>query len=288
MERMCFAVNVPNFGAFGDPVAFADLARRAERAGWDALFVWDHVTWVKSKPRQIADPWILLTAAALATSRIRLGTMITPVPRRRVGKLARELTTLDRLTGGRMVLGAGLGAPARDEYGSFGDTTDLRRLATRLDEGLFVLNKLWSGEPVQFHGQELVVDDVRFLPVPVQRPRVPIWVAGEWPAKAPMRRAARWDGAVPLLYADGPGSMPRPSAALVREVSEFLAECREKESRTGEPFDLSVWGQSTRESAAGTIGPLAEAGATWWHECVWPDQSDDIDMIVRRVESGVS
>jgi alkanesulfonate monooxygenase SsuD/methylene tetrahydromethanopterin reductase-like flavin-dependent oxidoreductase (luciferase family) len=112
---MRFAVNVPNFGAFGDPRAVADLARRAEEAGWDALFVWDHVTWVKARNREIADPWVLLTAAALATS------------------------------AGRMILGVGLGAPVADEYGSFGDTTDVRKLATRLDEGLFVLNKLWSG-----------------------------------------------------------------------------------------------------------------------------------------------
>jgi alkanesulfonate monooxygenase SsuD/methylene tetrahydromethanopterin reductase-like flavin-dependent oxidoreductase (luciferase family) len=284
MGHMRFAVNIPNFGAFGDPRAVADLARRAEEAGWDALFVWDHVTWVKNRHRQISDPWVLLTAAALATSRIRLGTMITPVPRRRVSTLARQVTTLDRLTGGRMILGAGLGAPVADEYGSFGDTTDVRKLATRLDEGLFVLNTLWSGEPVTFHGQELVVDDVTFVPVPVQRPRVPIWVAGEWPAKPPMRRAARWDGAVPLLYADGPGQPPRADAATVREVSEFLAECRDKEGRAAEPFDLAVCGTSEPEAAADIIGPLAEAGATWWQECVWHDQSDDADRIIRRVE----
>ncbi len=108
---MRFAVDVPNFGDFADPRLFADLARRTEEAGWDGLFVWDHVTHSKEARRQIADPWVLLTAAALATQRIRLGPMITPVPRRRVSKLAREVTTLDRLTGGRMILGVGLGAP---------------------------------------------------------------------------------------------------------------------------------------------------------------------------------
>src|SRR5438105_14309350 len=132
---MRFAINIPNFGDFADPRLVADLARRAEEAGWDGLFVWDHVTHHKELRREIADPWILLTAAALATSRIRLGTAITPVARRRPAKLARELTTLDRLTGGRMVLGAALGAPVDDEYGSFGDTTDPRVLAERLDEG---------------------------------------------------------------------------------------------------------------------------------------------------------
>jgi alkanesulfonate monooxygenase SsuD/methylene tetrahydromethanopterin reductase-like flavin-dependent oxidoreductase (luciferase family) len=286
MDPVRFAVNVPNFGAFADPRIVADLARRAEQAGWDALFVWDHVTWVKSPPRVIADPWILLTAAALATSRIRLGTMITPVPRRRVSKLAREVTTLDRLTGGRMTLGVGLGAPVEHEYGSFGEPTDRKQLAVRLDEGLFILKGLWSGEPVTFHGQQLVVDDVTFLPVPVQRPRVPIWVAGEWPAKAPMRRAARWDGAVPLLYADGRGNPPRASAAMVREVSAFLTECREREGLAGEPFDLSLWGSSAPESAADTIGPLAEAGATWWQESVRADQSGSAEPIIARVEYG--
>ena len=148
---------------------------------------------------EIADPWILLTAAALATSRIRLGTAITPVARRRPAKLAREVATLDRLTGGRMVLGAGLGEPVADEYASFGDTTDIRVLAERLDEGLHALDLLWSGEPVTYRGNQITIDDVVFLPTPVQRPRVPIWVGGFWPNKAPMRRAARWDGATPAM-----------------------------------------------------------------------------------------
>jgi alkanesulfonate monooxygenase SsuD/methylene tetrahydromethanopterin reductase-like flavin-dependent oxidoreductase (luciferase family) len=284
MGRMHFAVNIPNFGDFADPRVVADLARRAEEAGWDGLFVWDHVLWHKDRHLEISDPWVLLTAAALATSRIRLGTMITPVPRRRVAKLAREVTTLDRLTGGRMILGVGLGAPVQDEYGSFGEPTDRKRLATRLDEGLFLLNKLWSGEPVTFHGQELDVDDVTMLPVPVQRPRVPIWVAGEWPAKAPMRRAARWDGAVPLLYADGLANQARPDVTTVREVGEFLTECREKEGKADEPFELSLLGLTTPEQAADTIGPLVEAGATWWQECA--GSAAQAEPVIRRIEYG--
>jgi alkanesulfonate monooxygenase SsuD/methylene tetrahydromethanopterin reductase-like flavin-dependent oxidoreductase (luciferase family) len=124
---MRFAINIPNFGDFADPQAVADLARRAEAAGWDGLFIWDHVTFEKLQVREIGDPWVLLTAGALATRRIRLGTMITPIARRRVSKLAREVTTLDRLSGGRMVLGAGLGAPIGDEFGSFDEPTDPRR-----------------------------------------------------------------------------------------------------------------------------------------------------------------
>src|SRR6266516_3401264 len=133
------SVNVPNFGEFAAPEVFADVARRAEEAGWDALLVGDSVAGEKDLRWEIADPWILLTAAALATRRIRLGTAVTPVARRRPSKLAREVTTLDRLTGGRIILGAGLGEPVAGEYGSFGDTTDTRVLAERLDEGCTLL-----------------------------------------------------------------------------------------------------------------------------------------------------
>jgi len=170
---------------------------------------------------------VLLTAAALATGRIRLGTMITPVARRRVSKLAREVTTLDRLTGGRMILGVGLGAP--------------------FDEGLFALNELWSGEPVTFHGEHVVVDDVAFAPVPVQRPRVPIWVGGNWPAKRPMRRAARWDGAVPIRQAQG------------------LDPDGNREPPEPDP---------------------AEAGATWWQECRWTTELERAKPMFERVQAG--
>jgi alkanesulfonate monooxygenase SsuD/methylene tetrahydromethanopterin reductase-like flavin-dependent oxidoreductase (luciferase family) len=286
---MRFAVDVPNFGDFADPRVLADLARQAEQAGWDGLFVWDHVTHRKELRRAIADPWVLLTAAALATERIRLGTMVTPVARRRVSKLAREVTTLDRLSGGRMILGVGLGAPIPDEFGSFGETTDPKVLAARLDEGLTALNLLWSGEPVTFRGQHVVVEDVVFRPAPVQRPRVPVWVGGEWPARPPMRRAARWDGAMPILLdGDGPRRRPRqPDAATVREIHRFLVGQRAAAGLDREPFDLVVSGTSPAAPAAAAdlTGPLAAAGATWWAECVW-DDLERAEPMVRRVDQG--
>jgi alkanesulfonate monooxygenase SsuD/methylene tetrahydromethanopterin reductase-like flavin-dependent oxidoreductase (luciferase family) len=281
---MRFAIDVPNFGDFADPRLVADLARRAEQAGWDALFVWDHVTHRKALHRTIADPWILLTAAALATERIRLGTMVTPVARRRVPKLAREVTTLDRLTAGRMILGVGLGAPIADEFGSFGEPTDPRELAARLDEGLTALNLAWSGEPVTFRGQHVVIEDVVFRPTPVQRPRVPIWVGGEWPAKPPMRRAARWDGAMPI-FLDAQSRRPRqPDLATVREVHAFLNNERARLGRDGEQFDLVISGTS-RAGATDLAGPLAEAGATWWAECIW-DDLERAEPMLRRVDQG--
>src|SRR5690348_13708739 len=221
---MRYSVNVPNFGEFAAPEVFAEVAGRAEEAGWDALLVWDHVVGEKHLRWEIADPWILLTAAALATRRIRLGTAITPVARRRPAKLAREVTTLDRLTGGRMILGAALGAPVDDEYASFGDTTDTRVLAERLDEGLHALDLLWSGEPVTYRGNQITIVDVVFLPTPVQRPRVPVWVGGFWPNEAPMRRAARWDGAI--LAMAGFEAARTPEVNQVRELVAFLRGCR--------------------------------------------------------------
>jgi alkanesulfonate monooxygenase SsuD/methylene tetrahydromethanopterin reductase-like flavin-dependent oxidoreductase (luciferase family) len=281
-----FAVVVPNFGDFADPRVLADLAQRAEEAGWDGLFVWDHVTHRKELRRQIADPWVLLTAAALATRRIRLGTLVTPVARRRPSKLAREVTTLDRLTGGRMILGVGLGSPVLDEFGSFGEPTDLKVLAARLDESLTALDLLWSGEPVTFRGSHVIVDDVAFQPTPVQRPRVPVWVAGEWPAKPPMRRAARWDGAVPLLVPAGGGPIRQPDAATVREIHGFLTDCRIAAGRDGEPFDLVLWGASPAGPAgADLVGPLAEAGATWWAEALWDDPAA-AGPVLRRTDQG--
>lgn len=251
---MRYSVDVPNFGEFADPEVVAEVARRAEEAGWDALLVWDHVVEQKDLRREIADPWILLTAAALATRRIRLGTAITPVARRRPAKLAREVTTLDRLTGGRMVLGVGLGAPVDDEYGSFGDTTDTKLLAERLDEGLQALDLLWSGEPVTYRGNQITIDEVVFLPTPVQRPRVPIWVGGVWPNKAPMRRAARWDGAIPAMA----GTIEAARPPEVREVRELVG-----------------------------VGPLAELGISWWDERMpWGADLERAAPILRRIDHG--
>jgi alkanesulfonate monooxygenase SsuD/methylene tetrahydromethanopterin reductase-like flavin-dependent oxidoreductase (luciferase family) len=284
---MRFAVDVPNFGDFADPRVVAELARRAEAAGWDGLFVWDHVTHRKELRRKIADPWVLLTAAALATERIRLGTMITPVARRRVSKLAREVTTIDRLTGGRMILGVGLGAPVEDEFGTFGETTDLKEIAACLDESLEALNLLWSGKPVTYRGAHVVIDDVTFLPSPVQRPRVPIWAGGYWPVKAPMRRAARWDGAAPIMRSGAEGLPPQPDALTVAQISAFLRDCRAEAGLDKEPFDLLLCAMSPANlrAAADLAGSLAQAGATWWAECKW-DDLESADPMFRRVDQG--
>ncbi|MCM6775403.1 LLM class flavin-dependent oxidoreductase [Nocardia sp. CDC159] len=280
-----YAINVPNFGDFADPRTFAELAARAEAAGWDGLLVWDHLVYDKTTPREIGDPWVLLTAAALATERIRLGTAVTPVARRRPQQLAREVATLDRLSGGRMVLGVGLGGPIPDEYGSFGEPTDPRELAGRLDEGLAALDLLWSGETVSYRGEYVTLDEVRFLPPPVQRPRVPIWVGGQWPNKAPMRRAARYDGVIPIL-SDVPGTPPRPED--VRALREFIGGQRDP-ALSGHPFDVVCGGATPPEPGAARrlLDALAEAGMTWWQERMPAgDRLERADPMLRRVDAG--
>ncbi|QXE34578.1 LLM class flavin-dependent oxidoreductase [Streptomyces sp. GMY02] len=284
---MRFSVNVPNFGDFADPRTVAKVAVAVEQAGWDGLFVWDHVLHRRHSGRPFADPWMLLTAAALATSRIRLGTLVTPVARRRPQQLARQVATLDAVSGGRVVFGAGLGGPVEDEYASFGETTDPKVLAERLDEGLDLLRRYWSGEPVNHDGRHYRVRDVTLLPATVQRPRPPVWVAGFWPNRPPMRRAARWDGAVPLFTDARHGHVP--PVDQVRDLVAYLREQREDRSDT--PFEIVLGGATPGGDPGRTrdlIGPLAEAGATWWDErqIQGSEELDRLAPVLRRIEQG--
>jgi alkanesulfonate monooxygenase SsuD/methylene tetrahydromethanopterin reductase-like flavin-dependent oxidoreductase (luciferase family) len=197
---------VAPFGELADVRALATLAARAEDRGWDGFFLWDHVRY--SPPTlPVADPWIALTAVALATERVRIGPLVTPVSRRRPQKLARETATLDRLSGGRLVLGVGLGSDNHGEFEDFGEVSEPRERARLLDEGLDLLVRYWE----------------EFEPRPVQRPRIPVWAAARWPNRRPVRRAARWDGLFPI---DLPG--PEAAAELRGEVDgELVVQIRE-------------------------------------------------------------
>jgi alkanesulfonate monooxygenase SsuD/methylene tetrahydromethanopterin reductase-like flavin-dependent oxidoreductase (luciferase family) len=216
------------FDELVDPRVMAGVAAAAEERGWDGLYVWDHIIY-REPVRAVADPWIVLSAIAAATSRLRLGPLVTPLARRRVQKLARETATLYLLSGGRLTLGVGLGSDNSGELGPFGEELDPRRRAVLLDDGLDRLAAMWGGE---------------FAPAPVQQPRIPVWVAARWPNRRPVRRAVRWDGLFPI-------EMPGPEA--LAELAHETAE-----ARGGEPFDLVA------EIAAGEDpGPWAQAGATW-------------------------
>jgi probable F420-dependent oxidoreductase len=256
-----FAVDLPPFGEFAEPATVVELAVAAEEAGWDGFFLWDHVMRADTS-LPVSDAWVILAAVACATSRIRIGPMVTPLPRRRPWIVARQAATLDRLSGGRLVLGVGIGNDRGRELSAFGEETDPKARGLLLDESLDVITGLWSGEQVSYAGERLRVDDARFVPTPVQRPRVPIWAGGEWPNRAPLRRAARYDGAFPV-------GVERFDAA---DVARLLDVVREHRAPDAGPFDvvLSGRGGAHHDGTPADLAGLAEAGLTWWVEALEP------------------
>lgn len=256
---MRFGVYVPTFGEY-DVRTLAALAGEAERAGWDGFFIWDHLFWAPRQGVPLADTTVALTAIALATERVRFGALVTPLARRRPWKLAKEAATLDRLSGGRLVVGVGLGG--RGDFEPVGETVDEGERAALLDEGLEVLTSLWSGVPVSHAGRAFRLAGASMLPTPLQQPRIPIWVAGFWPNKPPFRRAARWDGAVPLrrgLLLEG------LSPAELHDCTAYMRAHRADDA----PFDVLVFGTSPERSRELTAEYEA-AGATWLIEAVNP------------------
>ncbi|MEU3459511.1 LLM class flavin-dependent oxidoreductase [Streptomyces sp. NPDC006733] len=247
MTGLRSALWLPLFDELADPVAVARLAAEAEEAGWHGVFVWDHLRW-REPVRRAADPWITLAAIATATERLRFGPMVTPLARRRPAKVARETATLDRLGGGRLTLGVGLGSDRfAGELRATGEELDDRRRGRMLDASLEILTAAWSGEPVHHHSAHYTVDDVTFLPRPVQRPGVPVWAAGRPGNVRPLHRAARHDGFVPVDL-----QHPDELAAVVTTVAALRRP------------------STTRYDIAATLppgadpAPYAEAGATWW------------------------
>jgi len=265
MPRINHGIAVPCFG--DDTAGLIELGVEVERAGFDAYFLWDHMVFSNSgEGPPIVDPWLVLAVVASRTSRIKLGTMVTPVPRRRPWQLARETTTLDLISGGRVILGVGIGSPDYGDFGLLGEPADRRVRGELLDEGLEILAGLWSGERFSYQGRHFHIDPVRFTPAPVQRPRIPVWVAGVLPNRRPIERAAKWDGFVPIRF-DAAG-LVRPS---VRDFAEVGAQIGDLRGGT-EGYDLAVWAEVA--DAPGQVAELAagyqEAGATWWIETARP------------------
>jgi alkanesulfonate monooxygenase SsuD/methylene tetrahydromethanopterin reductase-like flavin-dependent oxidoreductase (luciferase family) len=195
-----YALNIP---PFTDPAVILGLARDAEAAGWDAVFLWDHLQWSTTSRPQVHDPWVLLGAIAAETERVRIGTLVTPLTRRRLQIVAKHLLTLDHLSGGRVTFGIGLGEPAVGDFSAFGDEADPKVRGAMLDEGLAVLDQLLRGIDVDHEGAHYTAQG-RLNPGPVQQPRPPIWVAGVIPNQRPVQRARRYEGIVPIGRHDEP------------------------------------------------------------------------------------
>jgi len=268
---MKYGINVPNFSDYHDPATVAELAEEAEDAGWDGFFTWDHLQGYGP----VGDPTVTLAAVAARTSRIRIGVMVTPLARRRPWKVAREMASLDHLSRGRVILGVGLGNPP-EEFSSFGEESDPRARAERLDEGLDIVTALWSGEPVTYHGKHYTLEEVTFTPRPLQSPRIPVWVGGFWPSRPPMRRAARFDGVYPARN--------WPDTLTPEDLRSILGYVKVHRTSTA-PFDAVAGGQTPGDpkAGAGLVEPWRLAGATWWSEDVngWRGPLEEMRARVR-------
>jgi alkanesulfonate monooxygenase SsuD/methylene tetrahydromethanopterin reductase-like flavin-dependent oxidoreductase (luciferase family) len=254
---MKFGLDVPTTGEYADARVLAQLASEAEAAGWDGFFVWD----VLSGEQPIIDPWIALTAIALQTTRIQIGFMILPLARHRPWLVAQRLANLDQLSNGRVICTVGLGHKA-EQFTAFGERGDPATRASKLDEGLQILNGLWTQEPFSFAGEHYTLNGVTLQPKPIQSPRIPIWVAGGWPRRGPFRRAARWDGVAFKSVPHGGGRW--------LTLDEFRAGVAfvQGQRALDDPFDVVMSGELPEDptQVGETIQTFAAAGATWWVE----------------------
>ncbi|MCA9900002.1 MAG: LLM class flavin-dependent oxidoreductase [Ardenticatenaceae bacterium] len=262
----------------GDARTVAELAKTAESHHWDAIFVWEPVWGI--------DAWVSLTAAAMVTERIKLGTMITPISRMRPWKLASETATLDNLSGGRVILGVGLGA-VDTGFHAFGEVTDRKTRAELLDEGLDILTGLWRGQPFSYEGKHYKVAECDFFPPPppVQQPRIPIWMVGAWHWPKSMARVLRYDGLLPNVLDAEKNHQPLTPKA-VAEMAAFI-----RQEKGNEPFDIVVEGETPGDKpdeAAEKVRPFAQAGATWWLETRWqlPRDEAGLQIVEERIRQG--
>jgi alkanesulfonate monooxygenase SsuD/methylene tetrahydromethanopterin reductase-like flavin-dependent oxidoreductase (luciferase family) len=263
------------------------LGAEAEEAGFEGVFVWDSLSVGMDEPRlrPACDPWIALGSIAASTSEVTIGTMITALSRRRPWVVAQETTTLDHLSGGRMVLPVGLGALDDGAFSLVNEETDRKRRAERLDESLQILDRLWTGEPCTFHGEHFRVEGLSMPPGSLQSPRIPVWVVALWPRPKSLRRALRWDGIIPSVERpDRSRSDPTPQD--VRDISNGL------DGRVDPSFELIVEIDTyakERGEAKALAAEYSDAGATWWLEPVWQQMYEypgEIEPLRARIAQG--
>jgi hypothetical protein len=269
----------------GEANEIVTMAREAEDAGWDGVFIPDCIS-IESTEYPATpwfDPWALLSAMAVQTKRIRLGTMLTAVPRRRPWKLARETVTIDHLSGGRLILPVGIGALDDVGFGKVGEPTDRKTRAELLDEGLEILTGLWNGMPFSYKGKHYTLDEMTFLPTPVQTPRIPIWVVGAWPREKSMARVLRYDGLLPAKL-DADGSFADVTPDDLHAMKRYIEERRTATT----PFDIVYEGRTPGDDLAKAVEivrPYAGAGATWWMEAMWEAPNTPTD-VRKRIQQG--
>lgn len=270
---MRYGLSLPNGGPWGDARTLADLAQLAEDSGWNGVFLEDYIVWQSDQSVPTYDPWIALAAMAMQTKQIRLGTHVTPIARRRPWKVAREAITIDHLSNGRLILGAGLGDTGESvgsdvSFTHFNEMKNAKERSHMLDEALDVIAGLWSGEPFRYEGQYYQVKEVTFLPRPIQSPRIPIWIGGGLPLKGPMQRAARWDGMCPYKH---------KSHYLMPDDIRTLRDFVRRERGSLQRYEIAVGGSARRtdwDEERERIWSLSEAGVTWWTEYIAPNSGN--------------
>ncbi|HEX6799952.1 MAG TPA: LLM class flavin-dependent oxidoreductase [Ktedonobacterales bacterium] len=274
---MKYGLDVSITGAYADANLLADLASLAEEAGWDGFFVQDGLLPVPSET--IVDPWIALCAIALSTKRLRIGAFMTPLAAYHPWQVARQTVALDHLSQGQLIFGAGLGERA-SAFVRVGEDPDPRQRAEKLDEGLEILRKLWSGEVVSFQGNQYHMTDAQLLPKPLQSPSIPVWVAGYWPNRKPFRRAARFDG----MYIGSEKANGEPLTPL--DLQEALAYVQTQRAEAS-PFDVAFAGQTPadRGHSAAVVQPYASSGVTWWLEGIWTERGT-VEQMRERIRRG--
>lgn len=256
------------------PTEMLAQAELADAAGWDGVFVWEAAYG--------PEPWSLLSAMAQRTTRVHLGTMLTPLPWRRPWKLASQVATLDQLSGGRAILAVGLGA-VDPELGSIPEVTDRRTRAELLDEGIDLIQGFWTGN-LEFVGRHHQIDlrvreDFAQLVKPIQQPGIPIWVVGAWPRPKSMERVLRCQGILPC-YIDESGMRAMTTDDMVAMISWL----REHAVATG--FDVVTDGETPTDDptkASEIVRPWAEVGCTWWLETRWQETLEDTEERRRLV-----
>lgn len=268
---MHFGIEIVPFGTFANPRLVMQFARTAEQAGWEGLVVWDHITF----PYGAGDPWVLLSAAAAVTEKLKLVTGVAALPRYRPHLLARQITSLDKLSQGRLILGAGLGF-MDDEFTVFGEPGDKKVRAGMLDESLDVLTQLWTGQPVTHHGQFYTLDNALLVHTPIQKPRPPIWIGGD--SHPALRRAARWDG-----WLGGTCDENCQTTTQPERIAEIVQEIL-KHRTSPEPFEIALAGVSDPGQVE-KILPYQQAGATWWFESIFGLRGS-IDEMMARIQAG--
>lgn len=268
---MRYGLDVSITGAYAQAALLADIAALAEESGWDGFFVQDCL--LAAQPEPLVDPWLALCAIALATRRLRIGALMTPLAAYRPWQIARQCVTLDHLSAGRLTFGAGLGFQA-DDFLAVGEDATASVRAEKLEEGLALLRQFWKGEPFSFAGKHYQMRETQLLPAPVQTPGIPIWVAGVWPHRKPLRRAASFDG---LYLASQQANGEDLSPSALREAIAYVQSQRQ----TDAPFDVAFAGETEAASAADVIHPYAQAGATWWLEGIWIERGTPEQMRAR-------